>query len=771
MVTRRSIFTASALFVATAFASVVTIVDSSRLLAEPVNDIADDQSPGFVPMTPERILDTRTGVGAPATRIGSVDGTGPRLELDVLSAGIPVDATAVAMNVTVVDGVTSDFGGYVTVYPCGELPDASNLNFVTGQTVPNMVIAPISAEGTICFHVFGTAHLLADVSGYLTNGYVPMTPERILDTRTGVGTWMDMIGGTTRLGLPVTIAVTWNGVPDGSAAVVMNVTVVDGVAGDYGGYLTVYPCGEEPDASNLNFVTGQTVPNMVIAPLSNNGTVCFQSFGKAHLLADLSGYFPGESELETVISPFPNRVPVRKPDSNALSDGLGLVTSASEWWDRGFYRRDTPVSSISKWSMAQRAAVAVRDDGRVDVATLNWSNKVVTVRRFGDVTLTGEYSELTIDIADWERFGGMHVDSEGFFYLLLGQTNYDQDDDKVVVEVRRHDQDFELVGTARVRGGIDVENERWGIYDTFEFAAGEMLLVDDRLVVHMARRIYLSADGLHHQVNLTFEVDIDSMAVTNFGRDRSYSSHSFRQALAMHDGTLFMADHGDAYPRSVVVGVMPDYPTSRSVEQFDLLQINGDTGDNFTGVILTDLVAGDGFVHATGTSIRQPNAPLGPLGSDDEAHNAYVATLDLASETSSVRWLTEVAPTSDVRVGEPRMIGLDDDRSIVLFEVLEEGERRLEYRLLDGDGSVIGSRTFDGMRFLPAHRPMIVDEWIYWISLYGDGGSDGSNPSLFNCNDDPWDSSDYSQCVSYSIQPYALDIGNPIEPELIRSTD
>ena len=55
------------------------------------------------------------------------------------------------------------------MYPCGTRPDASSLNFTTGQTIPNSVIAPVSAAGTVCFYVYGTAHLLADVSGYFSS--------------------------------------------------------------------------------------------------------------------------------------------------------------------------------------------------------------------------------------------------------------------------------------------------------------------------------------------------------------------------------------------------------------------------------------------------------------------------------------------------------------------------------------------------------------------------------------------------------------------------
>jgi len=75
---------------------------------------------------------------------------------------------AVALNVTVTQTDNPNLGGgYVTVYPCGTRPDASNLNFVGGQTIPNSVIAPVSASGEVCFYVYGTAHLLVDVAGYM----------------------------------------------------------------------------------------------------------------------------------------------------------------------------------------------------------------------------------------------------------------------------------------------------------------------------------------------------------------------------------------------------------------------------------------------------------------------------------------------------------------------------------------------------------------------------------------------------------------------------
>ena len=239
--------------------------------------------------SPVRLLNTRTS----GTKVGALDGNGAAYELTVSGqSGIPAeDVVAVAMNVTVVDGEAGNAGGYVTVYPCGTRPDSSNLNFVNGQTVPNAVIAPVSLSGKVCFYVYGKAHLLADVSGYFTAGFTSLSaPTRLLNTRiSGV-----KVGQTDGTGTAYELTVAGqSGLPAAGSlsTVAMNVTVVDGEANDAGGYVTVYPCGTRPDSSNLNFVNGQTVPNAVIASVSLSGKVCFYVYGKAHLLADVSGYF------------------------------------------------------------------------------------------------------------------------------------------------------------------------------------------------------------------------------------------------------------------------------------------------------------------------------------------------------------------------------------------------------------------------------------------------------------------------------------------------
>ena len=112
------------------------------------------------------------------------------LELKVTGVtGVPSTADAVVLNMTAVNVRAP---GFATVYPCGEpRPEASNLNYTAGQTIPNLVIAKPGAGGKVCIYSYATIDALADVSGYFPagSGFTPIAnPARILDTRNGTGT-------------------------------------------------------------------------------------------------------------------------------------------------------------------------------------------------------------------------------------------------------------------------------------------------------------------------------------------------------------------------------------------------------------------------------------------------------------------------------------------------------------------------------------------------------------------------------------------------------
>ena len=259
----------------------------------------------FTSVTPSRILDTRTNTGA----TGKVS-PGGTVTLQVTGrGGVPASGVgAVAINVTVASPTTL---GYVTIYPAGVAkPVVSNLNFLAGQVVPNLVVVPIGAGGKIALFngSTGSTHLVADVQGYFlagapsaTGGFKALTPKRILDTRSG-------LGGSNRAAPFAETKVHiegFGGVPaSGVSAVVLNVT---GVNATTAGSLVAYPTGVvKPLASNLNFVVGTAQANLVIVPVDAFGWISLtnNSNGHIHEIADVAGYFLGSGVTPNVLGPY-----------------------------------------------------------------------------------------------------------------------------------------------------------------------------------------------------------------------------------------------------------------------------------------------------------------------------------------------------------------------------------------------------------------------------------------------------------------------------------
>jgi len=146
------------------------------------------------------------------------------------------------------------------------------------------------------FNRAGSTQVIADVGGWFTdNGnaaatgsrFVGMTPTRILDTRDGTGGFTAPLGPGGSIALPVAGR---GGVPVGATAVVANVTVTDTTTASY---LTAWPDGDtRPNASDLNWVAGRTVPNLVIVKLGSNGKLdLFNAAGSTNIVVDVVGYY------------------------------------------------------------------------------------------------------------------------------------------------------------------------------------------------------------------------------------------------------------------------------------------------------------------------------------------------------------------------------------------------------------------------------------------------------------------------------------------------
>jgi hypothetical protein len=250
----------------------------------------------YVALPASRILDTRQAAfGTSAARANQTRSV-------PLPAGVPADATALAVNLTFADTAAA---GFFTAWPAGlARPQASTGN-ADGprQTRAIFAMVPVSAGGFQIYTQSG-AHIIIDAVGYFTGNsaddttdglFVPQDPQRLLDTRTNAPglVWP---GGTIEV----------PGLDADHAAVWMNYTTIDAFAP---GYLTAYPARTSlPPVSTVNTPgPGATVANAAITNLSSTG-VALTSFAGEHALADLAGYFTG-SPLPALGPPALNEAP------------------------------------------------------------------------------------------------------------------------------------------------------------------------------------------------------------------------------------------------------------------------------------------------------------------------------------------------------------------------------------------------------------------------------------------------------------------------------
>jgi hypothetical protein len=278
----------------------------------------------YTPVTPARLLDTRSGNGLS----GRFTSGSPRT-FDVAGrGGIPADATAVTGNLTVTSQTSA---GYLTLSPVPDAtPATSTLNFPVGDTRANNVTVRLSAAGGLSAVFVGTSgaltHVVFDVTGYFREGtagarFTALDPTRVLDTRTDVG-----LAGTFQTGTPRTFAVAGEGgVPSGAIAVAGNLTVTGQTQP---GHVSLGPVADAtPSTSSLNFPMGDTRANGVVVPLGAGGTLSgvfvSSAAGSVQLIFDVTGYF-GTGSSGAVFVPLN---PARLLDSrtgNGLSGAFSM---------------------------------------------------------------------------------------------------------------------------------------------------------------------------------------------------------------------------------------------------------------------------------------------------------------------------------------------------------------------------------------------------------------------------------------------------------------
>ncbi len=241
-------------------------------------DLAGYYRPGagdrYTPLPPARVLETTSPLDPGATRTIPLNGR------------VPASATSVTLSVT---GVRPTASTFVTAWPTGATrPGASNLNLPAGSTRSNMVTVPVGAGRQVSlFNNSGQIDVRVDLTGFYTRDYgalfVPVTPQRVLDTRNGIGA-----SGAIGTGQEIPFFV---GTPNPATGVLLNVTGVQPTAATGVGVWS-RPVDSNAIPSTLSLARGEIAATLAAVSLDPvNSVSAYNAQGSVHAIADLFGYF------------------------------------------------------------------------------------------------------------------------------------------------------------------------------------------------------------------------------------------------------------------------------------------------------------------------------------------------------------------------------------------------------------------------------------------------------------------------------------------------
>lgn len=390
-------------------------------------------------------------------------------------------------------------------------------------------------------------------------------------------------------------------------------------------------------------------------------------------------------------------------------------------------RTELGKKSICRWQDVINSYIY--DNGNNTFNTVDYNNKEITVSTYNSSDYKLIYTKSVP--FELEKFGGFYS-GEKYNYIVFGQNNAEESDSKEVIRIVKYDKDFNRLAQASVND----------CYTNSPFDAGTLRMCENnnKMFIHTSRTRYLTDDGLHHQSQLTIILDTDKMTAENFLGDfqENHVSHSFNQ-FVIHDGDNFvLLDHGDAYPRSIVLnkyeGINPEKWLSeyygRQVLKYtatDLFEIPGAVGANCTGVTVGGfecsnnnyLIAINSIDHSKVTEYTSYEMK----GLDkDERNIVLLVSVKNNTDTLKVKKVYLTDYINKNKLGStPYLIKLSDDRFLVLWEEFEYTnnynciDNGVKYVQVNGNGEIISDiRSRNDITLSSDCQPTVIGNNLIW---------------------------------------------------------
>ena len=378
-----------------------------------------------------------------------------------------------------------------------------------------------------------------------------------------------------------------------------------------------------------------------------------------------------------------------------------------------------------QWSDTVKSYLTVCDNGNYMRVQSGAINGKLLVEYY-----SSDFEPLSTKLIDNELpiFGAFY-DSGNNYYVLSGQENPKQNDSLEVFRITKYDKNWNKIKSCGL----------YGANTTVPFDAGSARMTHsgDHLLVRTCHEMYKSSDGNNHQSNVTIEVDMPSMTITDsytgiMNVDYGYVSHSFNQFIKTDGNHIVALDHGDAHPRSaVLVKYNSDFTTGKffpsyfdKVSNIDVVTYPEYTSGhyNYTGAAI------GGFdVSSSSYIVAQSTVDLDYINTS-KTRNVYVSTVSKDLSTNKLNKITSYAEGTD-SASAPQLVKINDNSFLLLWA----RDTKVSCVKLNADGTVNGSiHTFEGS--LSDCQPVIKNGRAVWY-VYDKNNVTFNSLNLSNLDD------------------------------------
>lgn len=276
-------------------------------------------------------------------------------------------------------------------------------------------------------------------------------------------------------------------------------------------------------------------------------------------------------------------------------------------------------------------------------------------------------------------FGGYFCGKD-YQFLVFGQSNMEESDEQEIMRVVQYDKAWNRLGDVSVKGANT----------TTPFDAGSLRMAEDnkKLFIHTCHEMYRSDDGKIHQANMTYVIKEDNMKLEQEWNEvmnvsYGYVSHSFNQFLVVEDGKLYRMDHGDAYPRGIVI-TKSEQDSITNCGYESVWDIQGATGANKTGVSVGGFEKVGDYLVVAGNSTTQETEEQWKQAKNRNIFLTYTDVNsikisnknwywdteeeDTEGEKTKRVWLTDYTESDGITVSTPHLVKASNQLFYVMWE-------------------------------------------------------------------------------------------------------